>query len=86
MPCYDPRVEQMQDDEKRRRLQAEAILCGILRALPNAFDAVDWNETGVSRWDADFWWRKHKIEDAKRIKKEQEERKLLAILKQKYGE
>ncbi len=82
MPCYtpDPTEEEMNGWGELSPAQAEAVLCGLLRAIdahptiPLPFTAypkdgdlkVDWREVGVTPSLVKRWFVKHKAKDARR--------------------
>lgn len=50
-----------------------------INLIANVFDAVDWDEAGVTRRDALGWWSRHRIADNARRAREREEEARLQL-------
>lgn len=71
---------------KAEKEMLSKFVCSILRNAEKSdnttdvlFDVIPWQEVGISRTDLELWWKKHKIEDEIRMKREEEIRKVEAI-------
>lgn len=85
MPCYDPdssfsSISERTIEPLRKELaQVEAMLCAVIKVLVDdkliipIMDKVNAEEAGVTANDIAIWWRDHKVKDAIRKRKEQED-------------
>ena len=83
MPCYNgddsydrgynsaaSEIRQMQKTIEK----FEAVLCGIMQVDPSIVDRIDWKEVGITKQQHLNWWKEHQLEDARRKKREAEEK------------
>lgn len=88
MPCYDHRDRYDWNDHERdmkpivdKLNKVEAMLCAIIDVLHKnqmiipVVEEINAEEAGVTANDIAIWWRHHKVKDAVRKRKEDENKR-----------